>query len=145
MKIQNRFFYRIWDGEKYWYPILSVSGINYESSDLPSEEENLRNLTWALDWHIKNDIIEFNHIVEGCVGKKDINEKLIYEGDIVKVWHINQYLYGIVQWSITFNGYFIMTPFAGYKHIENCQDVEIVGDIHHDLDIYSDLKLMMEN
>lgn len=144
MKIQNRFFYRIWDGKKYWYPILSVSGINYESSDLPSEEENLRNLNWALDWHIKNDIIEFNHIVEGCVGKRDINKKLIYEGDIVRVWYINRHLYGVIEWSTIYNGYFIMTPSTGYIQIENGEKVEIVGDIHNDLDIYSDLKTMME-
>ena len=38
-----------------------------------------------------------------------------------------------------------MTPSNGYIQIENGQNVEIVGDIHHDLDICSDLKLMMEN
>lgn len=38
-----------------------------------------------------------------------------------------------------------MTPSTGYIQIENGEKVEIVGNIHHDLDIYSDLKLMMEN
>ena len=32
-----------------------------------------------------------------------------------------------------------MTPSTGYIQIENGENVEIVGDIHHDLDIYSDL------
>lgn len=99
----------------------------------------------ALDWHLKDDKIEFNNIVEGCIGKKDIYEKLIYEGDIVKFWYLNQYLYGIVIWSTIYNGYFIMTLSNGYKQIENGKSVKIIGDIHHDLNIYSDLKLMMEN
>lgn len=123
---------------------------------MPFAEENLRDLTWALDWHfpmkaeggkleVLNEELEFNHIVESCTGKRDIKEKLIYEGDIVKVRHINQYLYGIVQWSIIYSGYFIMTPFAGYRYIDTSENIEIVGDIHHDLDDYSDLKSMMEN
>lgn len=145
MILQDRFFPRVWDGKKYWYPVYSELGITYECSELPFEEENIRNLSWALDWHLKDDKIEFNNIVEGCVGKKDRNEKLIYEGDIVKVWYINQYHYGIIEWSTIYNGYFIMTPSTGYIQIENGQNVEIIGDIHHDLDIYSDLKLMMEN
>ena len=150
MKLQDRFFPRVWDGKKYWYPVFSELRITYECPDLPFSEENLRDLTWALDWHfpmkaeggkleVLNEELEFNHIIEGCVGKRDINEKLIYEGDIVKVWHINQYLYGVIEWSTIYNGYFIMTPSTGYIQIENGENVEIVGDIHHDLDIYSDL------
>lgn len=156
MKLQDRFFPRIWDGKKYWYPVFSELKITYECPDLPFTEENLRDLTWALDWHfpikaegskleVLSEELEFNHIIEGCVGKRDINKKLIYEGDIVRVWYINRHLYGVIEWSTIYNGYFIMTPSTGYIQIENGEKVEIVGDIHHDLDIYSDLKLMMKN
>lgn len=154
MKLQDRFFPRVWDGENYWYPVFSELRITYECPDLPFTEENIRDLTWALDWHfpIKNKggklevsgELAFDHIVEGCTGKRDMNEKLIYEGAIVKVFHLNQYLYGVVQWSHLFDGYFIMTPSNGYKQIENGVDVEILGDVHHDLDKYDDLKLMMD-
>lgn len=156
MKVQDRFFPRVWDGEKYWYAVLSELRVTYECPDLPFIEENLRDMTWALDWHfpikvkdgkleVLDEELEFDHIVEGCVGKRDRNKKLIYEGDIVKVWHINQYIYGIILWSNIDSGYFIGTMLNGYKHIESGLDIEVIGDIHHDLNNYDDLKLMMEN
>lgn len=62
MILQDRFFPRVWDGKKYWYPVYSELGITYECSELPLEEENIRNLSWALDWHLKDDKIEFNFL-----------------------------------------------------------------------------------
>lgn len=156
MKVQDRFFPRVWDGEKYWYPILSELKITYECDKLSFCEENIRDLTWALDWHfpikaeggklkVLDEELEFDHIVEGCVGKRDRNNKLIYEEDIVKVWDVNQYIYGIIQWSTIDSGYFIATLLNGYKRIGSGLDIEVVGDIHHDLDKYGDLTLMMVN
>lgn len=37
MILQDRFFPRVWDGKKYWYPIYNELGITYESSELPLE------------------------------------------------------------------------------------------------------------
>ena len=84
MKLQDRFFPRVWDGKKYWYPVFSELRVTYECPDLPFAEENLRDLTWALDWHfpikaegskleVLNEELEFDHSVEGCVGKRDTN------------------------------------------------------------------------
>ena len=72
MKLQDRFFPRVWDGKKYWYPVFSELRITYECPDLPFAEENLRNLTWALDWH-------FPIKAEG--GKLEVlNEELLWKG-----------------------------------------------------------------
>lgn len=131
MKLDNRFFPRVWDGEKYWYPCFSELGITYQCDELPFTEENIKDLDWALGWHFsKNaDGVFFDHIVEACTGMKDKSDKDIYEKDIIKFPDGRCFL------SI-WNQYRAAFGFEVTQDMSICPyEVEVVGNIHQNADL----------
>lgn len=141
IKIQERFFPRIWDGEKYWYPCFSELGITYETDDLPFTEENIKTLDWALGWHFPQSgkDLEFDHEVEGCTGLNDKNGKLIYEGDIFKAIVINSFpgdkcLNKTIIGQVSYYAKECAFAFSAYQPI-NLFKIEIIGNIHEDAEL----------
>lgn len=143
MKLEDRFFPRVWDGERYWYPCFSELGITYEAEDLPFIEENIKSLDWALGWHFpqNGDDLEFNHIVEACTGLKDKNGKLIYEGDIVETEWFDEKTFYQVGWDKKM-ACFVFENEALFCVFDDLPtDVtEIVGNIHENSDMLKNPK-----
>lgn len=140
MKVSDRFFPRVWDGEKYFYPVFSELGVTYENESLPLTDENIKSLDWALGWHFhpdsKNTSLEFDHILEVCTGLKDKNGKLIYEGDIVKTeWFDEKTIYQVV-WDEKMACFYFDSKDMFYLFDDLPAEVtEIIGNIDENPDL----------
>lgn len=118
--MQDRLKFRAWDKEKdiLWYGI-----------------ENCYN-----DWDCQNFydyVAKDRYIVEQCLGLKDKNDKLIYEGDIV----IEKDLYKrktLVKWLDNKCGFNVSTTFGyddGKCSFAGNVEYEVIGNIHENPDL----------
>ena len=135
MKFEDRFFPRIWDGKRYWYPCFDELGISYISRDLLLTEENIRSLDWALSWRFSDDgdRIDFVHIIEACTGLKDKNNNLIYEKDII--YDDGFDAYGEVLFD---EGKFQVEIDGGIYDLYECLPVTKYGNIHQNPELLDD-------
>lgn len=134
----NRFLFRAWDKsfQKYCENVI-VSTINGEITVYG----RLVNGNTAL--------IPSTHVVlEQCTGLKDENGKLIYEGDIVRIFydHFNgtfteKEVVGPVKWEcgtwIVNNSLLNHSPEYDETHLESAA-VEVIGNIHENPELLED-------
>jgi uncharacterized phage protein (TIGR01671 family) len=78
--------------------------------------------------------------IEQCTGLKDKNGKLIYEGDIVKIYAKNRYAYGIFQIKYDCEDceYDMLDKEGNFIYqLQNDKTkyVEVIGNIHENPDL----------
>ena len=94
-------------------------------------------------WDIRgyDDNENGNYIIEQCTGIKDINGKLVYEGDIISYELDNDGLFiFVVKYSEVFNGYgtITYTRYAGLFSTELNKlgyGIRVIGNIHENRDL----------
>lgn len=124
--MNDRFKFRAWDKKKKHY-----IGEDYPDKRFDDYEwdEWYAPLEYMYLMGMKYIIINQDFIVEQCTGLKDINEKLIYEGDIL----FKNGMYRKVFW-IDDEGGFGYEPSTLFEPLQT-QTCEIVGNIHENADL----------
>ena len=75
-------------------------------------------------------------ILEQCTGLKDINSKLIYEGDIVNTSNFGKCF---IEWADDEAGFTLHSiETVNYYSIYCCNDFEIIGNIHENPELLED-------
>lgn len=129
--MENTYLPRVWTEEGYYYPVFSEFGIIYENKNLPFDEEHIKDLDWAFQFHFTGDDIDFVYILERPTGLRDKNNKLIYQGDIVKTeWFGEKTIYQVV-WDEKMACFCFDGKDIFYLFDDLPADVtEIIGNIH---------------
>lgn len=85
---------------------------------------------WCEKCHNYVESNEFNDVItEQCIGLKDINNKLIFEGDIVKNKFFNQHF--VVEWRQDRLSFVFTNEETLYESYDiTVNKWEIVGNIH---------------
>ena len=137
--MENTYLPRVWTEEGYYYPVFSEFGIIYENKNLPFDEEHIKDLDWAFQFHFTGNDIDFVHILERPTGLRDKNGKLIFEGDIIKIpdkWDDYGLMAGEQREVYFLAGGFRLKPKYKYSKndrgywLEDTDDFEIIGNIH---------------
>ena len=92
-----------------------------------------------------------NNILMQCTGLKDKNGKLMYEGDIVKIWKFSKDLYGndkrVIKWNDARCGFRLYTIDQYKRGIELCPQsmvnvttIEVIGNIFQNPELLKDGK-----
>ena len=125
--MSDRFKIRVWDKyeKSYWLQSTIEQNIHW----LMNPEE-------YKDANYPPDYVK----IEQCTGLKDKNGKLIYEGDIVKIYAKNRYAYGIFQIKYDCEDceYDMLDKEGNFIYqLQNdkIKYVEVISNIHENLDL----------
>lgn len=137
--MNDRFKFRFWD---------KVNNFMVRSLDELSDEEwkYAFGLYGAKDWWYcvelgLTTVLDYfdyrNFIIMQCVGLKDKNNKIIYEGDIIrfKYFNNNKYKYGIIKYKEE-DGIFCINYINDKNKVDwdyiSRYNLEVVGNIYND-------------
>lgn len=132
MMMQDRLKIRVWDKyeKSYWLQSTIEQNIHW----LMNPEE-------YKDANYPTDYVD----IEQCSGLKDKNDKLIYEGDIVKDEHDRKYIVKLGKHTVTIPvgyvngeteclGWYLDNGYLSY-HLNPDDDYLIIGNIHENEDL----------
>lgn len=157
--MQDRFKYRakLKDMDKWVYGAYlkmlpyqpyPVGGVKH----LETEYKHLIITEGSADWGMPRGIEAYEVIPETvgqCTDSKDDNGKLMYEGDIVKIWKFSKDLYGndkrVIKWNSTRCGFRLYTIDQYKRGIELCPQsmvnvttIEVIGNIFQNPELLKD-------
>lgn len=118
--MQDRFKFRIWDKDErkmvYFDNLYLVHRIWHEASSCPQYDS-------CPHYHEVSEPMQ-------CTGISDINNKLIYEGDILQVKDIygKNYIKGYVEWRENYAKFSIDNYGSLEKSLKN--SYEVIGNIY---------------
>ena len=121
---------------------------------LETEYKHLIITEGSADWGMPREIRTYEVIPETvgqCTGSKDYNGKLMYEGDIVKIWKFSKDLYGndkrVIKWNDARFGFRLYTIDQYKRGIElspqsmvNVTTIEVIGNIFQNPELLKDGK-----
>lgn len=136
--MQDRLKYRVWDKRKNNY--IEDFVFNFINKSPYITVEYFDN-EYAYTHTFEEDEI----IIEQCIGLKDKNDKLIYEGDIVKDEHDRKYIVKFGKHTVTIPvgyvngeteclGWYLDNGYLSY-HLNPDDDYLIIGNIHENEDL----------
>lgn len=157
--MQNRFKYRakLKDMDKWVYGAY-LKMLPYQpypvgsTKPLETEYKHLIITEGSADWGMPREIGTYEVIPETvgqCTGLKDDKGKLMYEGDIVKIWKFSKDLYGndkrVIKWNNARCGFRLYTIDQYKRGIElspqsmvNVTTIEVIGNIFQNPELLKD-------
>lgn len=139
--MQNRFKFRAWNKLSNEMKDVISLNINYEFPDCSNvilETNDFDNIkTHNNPITCANGLN--NVVLMQCTGLKDKNGKLIYEGDILKFQHGNQYRVGSLEiykceWLVS-NANFVQKAWCGGALITLYDKCEVIGNIYENKEL----------
>ncbi len=136
--MQDRFKYRFFDAEnEKMYDVKNICFVGEPT------------VTVAYKPVIKKAI--YKGYLTQCTGLKDVNGKLMYEGDIVKIWKFSKDLYGddkrVIKWNDARCGFRLYTIDQYKRGIELCPQsmvnvttIEVIGNIYENPELSSEVE-----
>lgn len=130
--MQDRYRFRFWNKEtNKWF--------HFGFETFPTYEKEI--------WKALTD----GEKIYQSTGSKDDNGKLMYEGDIVKIWKFSKDLHGdnkrIIKWNDARCGFRLYTIDQHKRGIENCPQsmvnvttIEVIGNIFQNPELLSEVK-----
>ena len=125
----SRFKFRVWDKQNECYAYSNNSDVDllYIETD--------GNLTYGVYSNNDEDmsyIPESEVIIEQCTGLKDINGKLIYEGDLIKI----DADVAVIKWSDYYARFMLESTEDNFDfETTYAEECEVVGNIHENKEL----------
>ena len=119
--MQDRFKFRVWDKTK--EIMVYFDGIFYNKKPY-TEGSSFPQYDSCPHYHKLSDLMQ-------STGLKDKNSKLIYEGDIVKIFHVSgtmqgKYFFDVIEW----NDLRCRFETKNYGIIDDDDIYEVIGNIY---------------
>ena len=145
--MQDRFRFRVWHKKrKKMYEVLCLHVKTVFNGGEWVTAKGF-NIITQQDIHIQ--VEPKDGVIMQCTGSKDDNGKLMYEGDIVKIWKFSKDLYGndkrVIKWNNARCGFRLYTIDQYKRGIELCPQsmvnvttIEVIGNIFQNPELLKD-------
>lgn len=128
--MQDRFKFRLYDKKQ--------KKLAYPNDNAYHNMEIVNYLLFVNNSNLKWDIE--NYVLMQSTGLKDKNDKLIYEGDIVKIFHVSgtmqgKYFFDVVEW----NDLRCRFDTENYGIINDDDVYEVIGNIYENKELLNEI------